>query len=93
LWQTWAVTNVILFIAMKITTVVMEFLLMIFPCMKEKWWGIHYIDVCMCRRVCMSNVNLIWRARSTNLLLPLLDDDDNDDDDAWKSSIVECNNV
>jgi hypothetical protein len=40
----------------------------------------------------MSNANLIWQARSTNLLLPLLDDDD-DDDDAWKSSIVECNNV
>jgi hypothetical protein len=42
----------------------------------------------------MSNANLIWRARSSNLLLPLLDDDDDDDDDdAWKSSIVECNNV
>jgi hypothetical protein len=75
LGQTWSITNVILFIAVIITTEVMEFLLMIFPCMKEK---------------CMSNAHLIWRARSTNLLLPLLDDDD---DDAWKSSIVECNNV
>jgi hypothetical protein len=59
---------------------------------ERKVVGYTYIDVCMCRRVCMSNANLIWRARSTNLLLPLLDDDD-DDDDAWKSSIVECNNV
>jgi hypothetical protein len=41
LWQTWAITNVILFIAVITTTRVMEFLLMIFPCMKEKWWGIH----------------------------------------------------
>jgi hypothetical protein len=42
LWQTWAITNVILFVAVIITTTeVMEFLLMIFPCMKEKWWGIH----------------------------------------------------
>jgi hypothetical protein len=55
---------------------------------ERKVVGYTYIDVCMCRRVCMSNANLIWRARSSNLLLPLLDDDD-----AWKSSIVECNNV
>jgi hypothetical protein len=41
LWQTCAITNVILFIVVIITTEVMEFLLMIFPCMKEKWWGIH----------------------------------------------------
>jgi len=41
LGQTWSITNVILFIAVIITTEVMEFLLMIFPCMKEKWWGIH----------------------------------------------------
>ncbi len=64
------------------------------PMYERKVVGYTYIDVCMCRRVCMSNANLIWRARSSNLLLPLLDDDDDDDDDdAWKSSIVECNNV
>jgi hypothetical protein len=31
LWQTWTITNVILFIAVIITTEVMEFFLMIFP--------------------------------------------------------------
>lgn len=50
--QTWSITNVILFIAVIITTEVMEFLLMIFPCMKEKWWGIH-TQMCACADVCV----------------------------------------